>query len=198
MPSVSTLLVFAAASAVLVLIPGPAVLFLLARGVTGGRRVAVVSVAGIESATLCYAIGAALGLTALLASSAIAFATIRYVGAAYLIWLGLRALRSGRTAVAAVPSGRRVFRQAFTVGIANPKVALFFLAFLPQFVRPDAGPARLQLLVLGLVFVLVALVLDSGWALLAGAASGWLRRHPKLVRLTAPVYVGLGVHAATS
>jgi threonine/homoserine/homoserine lactone efflux protein len=195
---VSTLLVFAAAAAALVAVPGPNVLFLLTRGAAGGRRVAVLSVFGVETATLCFVVAAALGLTAVLASSALVFAIVRYVGAAYLIYLGLRALRSRAAAVAPVPSRGRVFRQAFTVGISNPKVALFFLAFLPQFVRPDAGPAPLQILVLGLVFFLVALVLDMGWALLAGAVAGRLRRHPKVLRLTAPVYVGLGVHAATS
>ena len=200
----STLLVFAAASAALVAIPGPNVLFLLARGVGGGRRVALLSVAGVETATLCFVVAAAAGLTAVLASSAIAFATVRYVGAAYLIWLGLRALRSRAPAVAPVPTrdadhaAPRVFRQAFAVGISNPKVALFFLAFLPQFVRPDAGPAPLQVLVLGLVFFAIASVLDLGWALLAALVSGRLRRHPKILRLTAPVYVGLGLHAATS
>jgi threonine/homoserine/homoserine lactone efflux protein len=199
---VSTLLVFAAASAALVAIPGPNVLFLLARGVTGGRRVAVVSVLGVETATLCFVLAAALGLTAALASSAMVFAVVRYAGAAYLIWLGLRALATRTAAAAPVAAGRRAFRQAFTVGISNPKVALFFLAFLPQFVRPGSGPASLQVLVLGLVFLLVATVLDLGWALLAGVIAGWLRRHPAVLHrqrfLSGPVYLGLGVHAATS
>ena len=116
------MLVFVAASVALVAIPGPNVLFVLARGLTGGRRAAVVSVLGVESATACFVAAAAFGLTALLVSSAIAFAVVRYAGAAYLLVLAVRALRSGPAEPAAVPAGR-TFRQAFLVGISNPKVA---------------------------------------------------------------------------
>jgi threonine/homoserine/homoserine lactone efflux protein len=205
-PSPTTLLLFAAASAVLVAIPGPNVLFVLARGIGGGRRAAVVSVLGVETATLCFVASAAFGLTALLASSALAFAVVRYAGAAYLVFLGIRALLD-RSAVdpalpAVPPRDGRTFRQAFTVGISNPKVAVFFLAFLPQFVRPEAGPATVQVLLLGTIFLLVALALDLGWAMLAGALAGWLRRHPALVRrqrfVTGPVYLVLGAYAAVA
>ena len=205
-PSTATLLLFAAASVALVAVPGPNVLFVLARGIGGGRRAAVVSVLGVETATLCFVASAAFGLTALLASSAVAFTVVRYAGAAYLVLLGIRALRdrSGMD-----PAGPRVpardgrtFRQAFGVGISNPKVAIFFLAFLPQFVSPAAGSATSQVLVLGLVFFVVATVLDLGWALLAGLLAGWLRRHPALLRrqrfVTGPVYLGLGAYAAVA
>jgi threonine/homoserine/homoserine lactone efflux protein len=206
MPSPATLLLFAAASVALVAVPGPNVLFVLARGIGGGRRAAVVSVLGVETATLCFVGSAAFGLTAVLASSAVAFALVRYAGAAYLVLLGLRALLSRHGADPAAPHlpvrDGRTFRQAFGVGIANPKVALFFLAFLPQFVSPVAGSATGQVLVLGLVFLAVATVLDLGWALLAGWLAGWLRRHPALLRrqrlVTGPVYLGLGAYAAVA
>ena len=205
-PPTATLLVFAAASVAVVVVPGPNVLFVLARGIGGGRRAAVVSVFGVETATLCFVAAAAFGLTAVLVSSALAFATVRYAGAAYLIYLGIRALLDRTGVDPAAPGPRaghgRTFRQAFTVGIANPKVALFFLAFLPQFVDPDAGSATTQVLVLGLVFLVVATVLDLGWALLAGLLAGWLRRHPALLGrqrfVTGPVYLGLGAYAAVS
>ncbi|HZB50970.1 MAG TPA: LysE family translocator, partial [Mycobacteriales bacterium] len=169
-------------------------------------RAAVVSVLGVETATLCFVASAAFGLTAVLASSAVAFAVVRYAGAAYLIFLGVRALldrtqRDPATPRSPAPDGR-TFRQAFAVGISNPKVALFFLAFLPQFVSPAAGSATAQVLVLGLVFFAVATVLDLGWALLAGLLAGWLRRHPALFRrqrlVTGPVYLGLGAYAAVA
>ena len=191
------MLVFVAASVAFVAIPGPNVLFVLARGVSGGRRAAVVSVLGMELATACFVAAAAFGLTALLVSSAVAFAVLRYAGALYLLVLAVRALRSGTpVAPVAVPDGR-TFRQAFAVGISNPKVAVFFLAFLPQF-----GSSSGQLLLLGLVFLAVACPLDLGWALLSGQLGRWLRRHPRLLRrqrfVTAPVYAALAGYAATS
>ncbi len=205
-PSTATLLLFAAASVALVAVPGPNVLFVLARGIGGGRRAAVVSVLGVETATLCFVASAAFGLTAVLASSAIAFAAVRYAGAAYLVYLGVRALLDRGGVDPATPRtparAGRTFRQAFGVGISNPKVAIFFLAFLPQFVSPAAGSATGQVLVLGLVFFLVATVLDLGWAMLAGLLAGWLRRHPALLRrqrfVTGPVYLGLGAYAAVA
>jgi threonine/homoserine/homoserine lactone efflux protein len=194
-------LVFLAASAALVAIPGPNVLFVLARGLSGGRRAAVVSVLGVEAATACFVAAAAFGLTALLMSSAVAFAVVRYAGALYLLLLAVRALRSRPAAEpAAVPAGR-TFRQAYLVGISNPKVAVFFLAFLPQFVTPG-GSAAGQILLLGLVFLAVASTMDLGWALLSGQLGRWLRRHPSLLRrqrfLTAPLYAALAGYAAAS
>lgn len=206
MPSAATLLLFAAASVALVAVPGPNVLFVLARGIGGGRRAAVVSVLGVETATLCFVACAAFGLTALLVSSAVAFTVVRYAGAAYLVFLGIRALRDRGGVDPAAPRvparDGRTFRQAFGVGISNPKVAIFFLAFLPQFVSPAAGSPTSQVVVLGLVFFVVATVLDLGWAMLAGLLAGWLRRHPALLRrqrlVTGPVYLGLGAYAAVA
>jgi len=207
MPDLTLWGLFVAASLVLLLTPGPAVLYIVARSVQQGRTAGLASVIGIHLGTTVHITAAAVGLSALLVSSALAFAVVRYAGAAYLILLGIRALldRGGTDpagAAAARPPARagRTFRQAFGVGIANPKVALFFLAFLPQFVSPAAGSATLQVLVLGLVFLAVATVLDLGWALLAGWLAGCLRRHPALLRrqrfATGPVYLGLGAYAA--
>lgn len=179
-------------------------LYVLARGISGGRRAAVVSVLGVHAATLCFVVAAALGLSTLLASSSVAFAALRYAGAGYLVLLGIRALgdRSGVDTPAPPVPDRRTFRQAYAVGISNPKVAVFLLAFLPQFVSPAAGSATGQVLILGLVFLAVALVADLGWALLAGALAGWLRRHPAVLRrqrfATGPLQIGLGAYAAIS
>ena len=196
MPTPSTLLLFAAATAVLVAVPGPNVLYLLARGVADGRAAAVRSVFGLHAATLCFVVAASCGLTAVLVSSAVAFAAVRYAGAAYLLFLGVRALRRGGDPAAA-PARRGGFRQAFAVGIGNPKVAVFVAAFLPQFAATGA-----QVVVLGLVFLVLAVTLDLGWALLAGVLGRWLRRHPRALRrqhlVTGPVYLSLGTYAALS
>jgi threonine/homoserine/homoserine lactone efflux protein len=195
-PPLSSVLLFAAASVVLVAIPGPNVLFVLARGIAGGRRAAVRSVFGVHAATLCFVAAAACGLTALLVSSAVAFAVAKYAGAAYLLLLGIRALRSP-TGPAAVPDRGAGFRQAFLVGISNPKVAVFIAAFLPQF-----GSSPSEVLVLGLLFLVIATTLDLGWALLAGALGRWLRRHPRALGrqrwITGPIYLSLGTYAAAT
>jgi threonine/homoserine/homoserine lactone efflux protein len=179
---VLSLLVFVGACAALAAVPGPNVLYILASGVSGGRRAAVRAVFGVHVATAVFVLAAAGGLTALLVSSAVLFAIVKYTGAAYLIYLGLRALRPGP---ATAPAGR-----AFLVGISNPKVAVFVAAFLPQF-----GSSPIELLGYGLLFLAVALTVDLGWALLAGAVGP---RLPRARRLTAPVYLGLGAYAAAS
>ncbi|MGI8651497.1 MAG: LysE family translocator [Geodermatophilaceae bacterium] len=211
MPSGPTLAAFAAASVLLILLPGPAMLFLLARGIAGGRRVGVYSALGVESASAVYVVATALGLTAILAASGTALAVVRYVGAGYLIWLGLRTiLMRNEPLVAASPglatevaSGAwRSWRQGFAVGITNPKVALFFLAFFPQFVHPEAGPVAAQVFVLGALFVLIGAVLDVGYGLSGGLLGALLGRHPRALP-RARVGVGLtfvtlgGVTAAT-
>jgi threonine/homoserine/homoserine lactone efflux protein len=194
--SVRAVLVFLLACVALLAIPGPNVLFVLARGLAGGRRAAVVSVLGVEAATACFVVAAAFGLTAVLASSALLFAIVRYLGAAYLVVLAIRALRSAPVTPPPVPAGR-TFRQAFTVGIANPKVAVFFLAFLPQF-----GSSTGSLLLLGGIFLAVASTLDLGWALCAGTLGRWLGRHPAVLRrqgfFIAPLYLALAGYAGAS
>jgi threonine/homoserine/homoserine lactone efflux protein len=206
MPSIDTLALFAAASAGLVLLPGPAVLYIVTRGVVHGRRGALVSVLGVESGNFAEVLAATAGLAAIVASSAAAFSIVKYAGAAYLIYLGIRAFRDGIGAVAeaAAPrrSERRLFWEGFAVGALNPKLAIFLLAFLPQFVDPAAGPVWLQTLVLGTIFSLIAAVGDTVFALVAGTAGSRLRR-----RIAAPgrlswaagaVYVALGLTAALS
>lgn len=199
MPSSPTLVAFAAASVLLILLPGPAMLFLLARGIAGGRRVGVYSALGVESASAVYVAATALGLTAVLAASGMALAVVRYVGAAYLIWLGIRTIAARHEPLVAASPGSttavaagawRSWRQGFAVGITNPKVALFFLAFFPQFLYPEAGPVATQVLVLGALFVLIGAVLDVGYGLSGGAIGELLGRHPRALP-RARVGVGL-------
>ncbi len=199
-----TLAVFALASAALIVVPGPAVLYIVTRSIHQGRRAGVAGALGIEVGALVHVAFAAVGLSALLASSAVAFSVVKYVGAVYLIGVGLWTLLS-RGDEADVRLGRsrrlrRVFAQGVVVNVFNPKVALFFLAFLPQFVDPNGVEPALQIAFLGLVFVSIALVLDTGWALAAGTAGGVLRRSRLFVRVqryvSGSVFVGLGVLTA--
>jgi threonine/homoserine/homoserine lactone efflux protein len=199
-----TLVVFALASAALIAFPGPAVLYIVTRSVHQGRRAGVASVLGIEVGALVHVAAATVGLSALLASSALAFSIVKYAGAAYLIGLGLWTFLSGRAAAettlgADIPL-RRLFAHGVLVNAFNPKVALFFLAFLPQFVDPGASHPALQVALLGLVFVAIALVLDLAWALAAGTAGGLIRRSHRLLRaqryVSGSVYVALGVATA--
>ncbi|MDQ3381742.1 MAG: LysE family translocator [Actinomycetota bacterium] len=199
-----TLAIFAIASAVLIAVPGPAVLYIVTRSIQQGRRAGVVSVLGIETGALVHVAAAAVGLSAVLASSALAFSAVKYAGAAYLIGLGLWTLFSRRAETAVAVAGevrlRHVFAQGVLVNVFNPKVALFFLAFLPQFVDPTAAHPALQIGLLGLVFVAIALVLDLGWALTADVAGAVLRRSRSFLRVkryvSAGVYIVLGVATA--
>ena len=176
----STLAVFAAAALALAVVPGPAVLYIVARSVDQGRFAGLVSALGIGVGSLVHVTAATIGLSSLLASSATAFTVVKYAGAAYLILLGIHRLltREEVAEVAATPPRalRKIFRDGVIVNVLNPKTALFFLAFLPQFVDPAHGAATLQILVLGLTFTVIALSSDSLWALAAGTLGGWLRR----------------------
>lgn len=196
--------VFLVAALVLLLTPGPAVLYIVARSLDQGRLAGLVSVLGIEVGNSVHVLAAAVGLSAVLLSSALAFSIVKYLGAAYLIYLGLRRLLA-RAAVQPAAglqrqSLRRIFRQGVIVAILNPKTALFFLAFLPQFVDPSKGSATAQLLTLGCLFVLMAIVTDSLYALLAGTAGHWLKGTRSFARaeryVVGSVYIGLGVTAA--
>jgi threonine/homoserine/homoserine lactone efflux protein len=179
-PELNTLALFAAAALALAVVPGPAVLYIVARSVDQGRLAGLVSALGIGVGSLVHVTAATIGLSSLLASSATAFTIVKYAGAAYLILLGVHRLltREEVAAVAARPPRAlaKIFRDGVVVNVLNPKTALFFLAFLPQFVDPDKGAATLQILVLGLIFTVIALSSDSLWALAAGTAGGWLRR----------------------
>lgn len=185
MPEPTTLAAFLVAAIALLLAPGPAVLFVVARSVEQGRRAGLTSVVGGALGNLVHVVAATVGLSAILASSSVAFSVVKYAGAAYLLYLGVRVLLSKETPesiVAAPQPLRRVFSQAALVYALNPKTALFFLAFLPQFADPARGAVAPQLFFLGSLFVLLALVTDSGYALLAGSLSGWLRRNARVRR----------------
>jgi threonine/homoserine/homoserine lactone efflux protein len=204
-PDASTLAVFVAAALALLLVPGPAVLYIVARSVEQGRVAGLVSVVGVHLGSLVHIAAAAVGLSSLLVSSAVAFNVVKYLGAAYLVYLGIRALvtrvEPGGVEVRPAPL-RKLLRQGAVVNVLNPKTALFFLAFLPQFVDPEAGTAALQIVFFGLVFTALGLVTDGLYALLAGTAGNWLRSsraYAALQRYVAgSVFIGLGLAAAFS
>jgi threonine/homoserine/homoserine lactone efflux protein len=197
----STLALFMLASLALAVVPGPAVLYIVAQSVDQGRFAGLVSAFGIGVGGLVHVVAATIGLSSLLASSATAFTIVKYAGAAYLIVLGIRRLMTRERVeeeAARVPrSRRRLFVDGVVVNVLNPKTALFFLAFLPQFVEPGEGIASLQILALGLIFVAIALCSDSLWALAAGTLGSWLRRSRWYLGLkrwvTGTVFVGLGL-----
>jgi threonine/homoserine/homoserine lactone efflux protein len=198
------LTLFLLTALVLLLTPGPAVLYIVARSVDQGRRAGLASVLGVELGNSVHVIAATLGLSALMLASALAFSIVKYAGAAYLIYLGARTLLHPVTA-AAPPSAqprslRRTFSQGAVVATLNPKTALFFLAFLPQFVDAGKGQVSLQFLTLGFIFVGMAVTTDSLYALGSGTAGRWLRRSvwfPRFQRYVAgTIYVGLGLTAA--
>jgi threonine/homoserine/homoserine lactone efflux protein len=200
----SALAVFSLAALALLAVPGPAVLYIVARSVHQGRGAGLASVLGIHLGTLVHVLAATLGLSAVLASSATAFTVVKVAGAVYLVYLGVRTLLGGSAlenpAQPVVRRRRRDVAEGVLVNVLNPKTALFFLAFLPQFVDPSRGSPALQVLVLGCVFMLLGIVTDSLWALGAGAAGESLRRHrawPRAQRyVSGTVFVGLGALAA--
>ncbi len=199
-----TLAVFALASLLLALVPGPAVLYIVAQSIQGGRKVGVVSALGIANGGLFHVAAAVVGVSALVAASAEAFAIVKFAGALYLVYLGIRTILSKDERIGTrsyEPTLRRAYGQGVVVNVLNPKTALFFLAFLPQFVSDD-GSARAQLALLGGLFVLIALSSDLVWALVAGTAGGVLRRSTTFLRVqryvSGTVFVALGVIAATT
>jgi threonine/homoserine/homoserine lactone efflux protein len=204
-PGAANLGLFSAAALVLLVVPGPAVLYIVARSVAQGRAAGFVSDIGIHSATLIHVAAAALGLSALLASSAIAFSIVKYAGAAYLIWLGLRKIfgEAEDPAVEASMKSRsyaRLYRDGFVVNLLNPKTALFFLAFLPQFVEVERGHIAMQIAFLGLLFTLLGFISDGCYALAASALGNRLRRNRGYLRferyVSGMLFIGLGLTAA--
>ncbi|PJF48773.1 MAG: LysE family translocator [Chloroflexi bacterium] len=197
---------FVLASLALLVAPGPAVLYIVARSVSQGRLAGMVSAAGVQVGALVHIVAAALGLSAVLLSSALAFNAVKYLGAAYLIYLGARQWRTREPATGAPATPReslqRVFAQGVVVNALNPKTALFFFAFLPQFVDPAQGDVAAQVLLLGLLFVALAMVNDGAYALLAGSLGNWLRGNRRFWRgqriFAGAVCVGLGVMTALS
>lgn len=202
----TTLPLFITASLVLLLTPGPAVLYIITRSIDQGRRAGLVSVLGVEIGNACHVVAAALGLSAILASSALAFSIVKYMGAAYLIYLGVRKLLT-RPTVEDTPtteykSLRSIFSQGIIVAVLNPKTALFFLAFLTQFVDQARGSVAVQTLLLGLIFVTLATLTDGLYALLSGTLGRWLKGNLHFLRFeryfAGLVYIGLGATAALS
>lgn len=204
MPDLTLWGLFVVASLVLLLTPGPAVLFIVARSIQQGRTAGLVSVVGIHLGTIVHITAAAVGLSALIVSSAFAFAIIKYLGAAYLIWMGIRTLlaKDPNPKLPVVPTEplHRAFRDGFVVNLFNPKTAIFFLAFLPQFVDPARGGLHWQILILGLTFMGLGILSDGVFALVAGAAGDFLRRSRRFQRFlrwfSGTSFIGLGVTAA--
>ncbi len=197
---------FAVAAALLIMIPGPSVLFTISRAMVLGRKAALLNVVGNAGGAAVQIVAVAAGLGALVAQSVAAYTVVKWVGAAYIVYLGVQAIRHRRVgdeigaASPQVTRASRVLREGFVVGITNPKTIVFLVAMLPQFVARELGAVPLQMLVLGAVFIALALVMDSLWALGAGAARDWFARSPqRMQRLRGAggsIMVGLGVSLA--
>ncbi len=199
----SKLPLFVAAALALLLIPGPSVLYIVTRSVSQGRTAGIISALGVQCGGLVHVLAATLGLSAILMSSALAFNIVKFSGAAYLIYIGVSQwLSRSQTEVLSLPKEplSKIFSQGFLVNVFNPKTALFFLAFLPQFVVPTRGAVPMQFLFLGLLFVSLAMVTDSSYAFLASALGGVIRNSQSFRKnqkyVTGTVYVGLGIMAA--
>jgi threonine/homoserine/homoserine lactone efflux protein len=199
-PDSTSLWLFGLAGLALLAIPGPAVLYIVVQSAEQGRRAGLASVAGVHLGTLVHVAAASAGLSALIVASSLAFSAVKYAGAAYLIYLGVRKLLARDPLRRVERDGeplRRAFARGAIVNLLNPKTALFFLAFLPQFVAPARGGVWSQALVLGFVFVGLGLVTDSLYALAAGSVAGLLRRKRDVVRYgSGIVFIALGASAA--
>lgn len=181
-------------------------LYIIARSVDQGRTAGLVSVVGVGLGSMVHVFAAALGLSALLVQSAVAFRTVKYLGAAYLVYLGIRRLL-GKGDVTpesgtADRTMRRVFVQGIWVNVLNPKTALFFFAFLPQFVNVGGASVALQILFLGALLVTMGIITDGGYALAAGTLAGWLKKRPRVVTaqryLAGGIFISLGLATAFS
>jgi threonine/homoserine/homoserine lactone efflux protein len=200
----SQLYLFLIASLALLLTPGPAVLYIVARSINQGRMAGIVSVLGVETANFFHASAAALGLSAILLSSALAFDIVKYLGAAYLIYLGIRKIVA-REDQAKAEVGKqerlsRIYSQGFVVNLFNPKTALFFFAFLPQFVNTSNGNITLQIFLLGMMFVVMGIITDSAYAIVSSSIANQLNANQNFARnqryFTGLIYIGLGVVTA--
>ncbi len=204
MPDFDALLVFITAGLLLNLTPGPDVLYIVGRSLSQGRGAGVVSALGIAAGCLFHVAAAAGGLSALIVASPLAFDAVRYAGAAYLVWLGVQALRGGGAALAVAtlaptPLGA-IFRQGVLTNVLNPKVALFFLAFLPQFADPARGPVWLQVVALGLIFIFNGTLVCLGYVLVAAKLGDWLKSRYAVAtwlnRATGALFLALGLRLA--
>ncbi|MGB7847331.1 MAG: LysE family translocator [Candidatus Acidiferrum sp.] len=205
MPSSTSLFGFVAAALVILLIPGPGVLYVVARSVSQGHRAGLISVLGLSAGVLVHVAAAVAGISAIFLASATAFGVVKALGAGYLIYLGIRTVfaRGGPMVSMEVPaprSLRRLFMDGVLVSVFNPKIAAFFLAFLPQFVDPGRGPTPQQALLLGLIYIGLALITDSAYALLASSLRHWfggrVMQGPLPRYLSGSLYLGLGLSAA--
>ncbi|WP_276955951.1 LysE family translocator [Allomeiothermus silvanus] len=194
---------FVLASVGILLIPGPNVIYIVTRSIAQGRAAGIASVLGINLATLTYTVAAALGLAAILLASAPAFNVVKWAGAAYLVYMGIRAFLSKGALEAIQPRKDglfRVFAEGYVVNLLNPKMAFFIFAFLPQFVDPSYGQVVLQILALGGLFALLAIFSDGSYALLASSLGRWLQRNPHYFKrqryVTGSIYIVLGVTSA--
>jgi threonine/homoserine/homoserine lactone efflux protein len=205
LPDASSVGLFVVAALVLLITPGPAVLYIVTRSLEGGRAAGLISMLGVHVGTLVHVAAAAIGLSAVLVASATAFTAVKWLGAAYLVYLGVRRILD-RTAPGSAttrpPQLQRAFIDGVIVNVLNPKTALFFLAFLPQFVDLSRGRPGAQILGLGLLFVVLGTITDGAYALGAGTAARWLRGRPHFLAserwISGSVYIGLGVVAAVS
>jgi threonine/homoserine/homoserine lactone efflux protein len=203
MPSIEVLPVFVVASLALLIIPGPAVLYIVARSGAQGQRAGTVSVLGVHTGSLLHVIAAVAGLSAVVMTSSVAFTAIKVVGGAYLVYLGVKTLLGAGNIDVAVSTPvkplRRLYLDGLVVNLLNPKVALFFLAFLPQFVSNGDGPVWSQTLALGVLYIALGLVSDSTYAFIGARAGGWLRRRTTVRRrgkyVEGGILIGLGVTA---
>lgn len=205
MPNLSDIVTFGIASIALLVIPGPAVIYVLNRSVADGRNTALAGVAGLEIGNFMHVIAATLGLSAIIAASATAFSTIKWAGAIYLVFVGVRTLLTKPTppdSRSASSTSRKAFRQGIVVNTLNPKVALFFLSYLPQFIDPDRGSPALQSFVLGSIFVVLGCCSDATYAITASALRDKLLSGPALPfvqrYVAGSVFVALGVVASTA
>lgn len=207
MPEWSMISLFVAAAFILVIMPGPNTLYIMTRSAQQGLAAGIVSCLGVLVGTLVHVTAAAIGISALLLSSALAFNTVKYAGAAYLVYLGIKTLLaqekvSAATEPAPEKSLRTAFYQGITVNVLNPKTALFITAFLPQFIDVERGSATAQIFSLGAVLVTIGALSDLTYALLAGKIGDWLRRNVLPLRvqcyLAGGVYLGLGAATALS
>lgn len=199
-----TVLMFSAASLLLALTPGPDMLYIATRSMTQGRSAGVVSALGVHGGALVHIVAAALGLSAIIATSALAFSVVKYAGAIYLVYLGIRTLLAKNETLEIKPGEHarlwQVFRQGVLTNVLNPKVILFFLAFLPQFVNPEKGLVTLQLLLLGTLLFFVSLPVDIAIGLIGGSVGAWFkRRHGARTAskwFTGSVFIALGIGTA--
>ena len=188
--SLSQVLAFALLCVVVIAVPGPSVLFTVGRALTVGRREALLTVAGNAIGAYLQVVAVAVGIGVIVERSVVVFTVIKLLGAAYLVFLGVQAVRHRRRVAEVLAAGiptvlpsRRVLRDGLVVGVTNPKVIVFLVVALPQFTNPAAGSVPLQMLLLGMLFPVIALVLDTLWALLASTARTWFSRSPRRLEL---------------